>query len=98
MYREQSYGIGECNLFRGLSIDDRPDFEEKLNWVCNNIHLGLDKLLDSCREFPSIQFALEQAFLSLNASNPYLLFENDFSAKEGGISINGLVWMGDEVL
>jgi len=21
-------GVGECGLFRGLSIDDRPDYEE----------------------------------------------------------------------
>ena len=31
-------GIGECGLFRGLSIDDKPDYEEKLQWVCNHIH------------------------------------------------------------
>ena len=38
-------GIGECGLFRGLSIDDRPDYEEKLQWVCANIHLGKEKIL-----------------------------------------------------
>ena len=32
-------GIGECGLFRGLSIDDRPDYEDKLKWVCNNIDI-----------------------------------------------------------
>ena len=26
-------GIGECGIFRGLSIDDRPDYEEKLDWL-----------------------------------------------------------------
>jgi hypothetical protein len=25
-------GIGECAVFRGLSADDRPDYEEKLRW------------------------------------------------------------------
>ena len=33
-------GIGECGMFRGLSCDDRPDFEDKLDWVCKNIQLG----------------------------------------------------------
>ena len=33
-------GIGECGLLRGLSIDDQPDYEAKLAWVCANIHLG----------------------------------------------------------
>ena len=23
-------GVGECGILRGLSIDDRPDYEEKL--------------------------------------------------------------------
>ena len=31
---ENKTGIGETGLFRGLSIDDRPDYEEKLKWVC----------------------------------------------------------------
>lgn len=29
-------GIGECGMFKGLSIDDRPDFETKLAWTCEN--------------------------------------------------------------
>ena len=28
--KDGSFGIGECGLFRGLSIDDRPDYENKL--------------------------------------------------------------------
>ena len=30
-------GIGETGLFRGLSIDDVANYEEKLMWVCNHI-------------------------------------------------------------
>lgn len=89
-------GIGECGILRGLSIDDVPNYEEKLNWVCNNIHLGLKVLLNDLTEFPSIQFGLEQAFLSLTADNPFILFENNFSIKEAPIPINGLIWMGEE--
>lgn len=89
-------GIGECGILRGLSIDDVPNYEEKLNWVCNNIHLGLEVLLNDLTEFPSIQFGLEQAFLSLTADNPFILFENNFSTKEAPIPINGLIWMGEE--
>ena len=32
-------GIGECSVFRGLSFDDKPDYEQKLQWLCNNINL-----------------------------------------------------------
>ena len=46
---------------RSLSIDDRPDYEEKLKWVCENIHLGEDNY-EKLTEFPSIQFGMEMAF------------------------------------
>ncbi|TMU56293.1 o-succinylbenzoate synthase [Flagellimonas algicola] len=89
-------GIGECGIFRGLSVDDVPHFEQKLAWVCDNIHLGKNTLLAELLEFPSIQFGLEQAYLSLKSSQPLELFTSDFVQKESPISINGLIWMGDE--
>ncbi|WP_349351099.1 MULTISPECIES: o-succinylbenzoate synthase [unclassified Flagellimonas] len=91
-----SFGIGECGILRGLSADDRPDYEEKLVWTCENIQLGKDKLLAELEAFPSIQFGLEQAFLSLASQNPFELFPSDFTKKEAPIPINGLIWMGDE--
>lgn len=93
---EKKQGVGECGLFRGLSIDDRSDYEEKLQWVCNNIHLGLEELLKNTTEFPSIQFGLEQAFLSLKSDDKFELFPSDFTKKQSPISINGLIWMGDK--
>ena len=89
-------GIGECGLLRGLSVDDRPDYEEKLKWVCNNIDLGLEVLLEGLLEFPSIQFGLEMAFRSLESENEFLLFPSAFTKGFDSISINGLVWMGSE--
>lgn len=90
-------GIGECGILRGLSIDDRPDYEEKLQWVCQNIHLGKDKLWSALLEFPSIQFGVEMAFLSLQSNNPFVLFPSKFTEGKESIPINGLIWMGDEV-
>jgi o-succinylbenzoate synthase len=89
-------GIGECGLLRGLSIDDRPDYEDKLNWVCENIHQGKEKLYKNLEEFPSIQMGVETAFLSLKAKTPFDLFPSDFSKGKVTIPINGLVWMGDK--
>jgi o-succinylbenzoate synthase len=89
-------GIGECGLFKGLSSDDVPNYEEKLAWTCNNIHLGLNQLTDVLQEFPSIIFGLEQAFLSLNNENPFELFPSKFTKGEDKIPINGLIWMGDK--
>ncbi len=89
-------GIGECGLFRGLSIDDRPDYEDKLKWVCTNINLGLEVLLEELIEFPSIQFGLEMAFKSLESENTFELFPSKFTKSADSISINGLIWMGSE--
>lgn len=89
-------GIGETGLFRGLSIDDVVNYEEKLIWVCNNINLGLDLLLKELTDFPSIQFGLEQAFLSLLSIHKFELFPSEFTKGNKEIAINGLVWMGDK--
>lgn len=89
-------GIGECGILRGLSVDDRPDYEDKLSWACANIDLGLAKLWDALLEFPSIQFGLEMAFKSVEAESPFVLFPSEFTSGSKTIPINGLVWMGDE--
>lgn len=88
-------GIGECGLLRGLSCDDRPDYEEKLQWVCCNMHLSETELWKQLVEFPSIQFGVEMALLSLASNDPFLLFTSSFTACEKSIVINGLVWMGN---
>ncbi|WP_194767763.1 o-succinylbenzoate synthase [Tamlana sp. I1] len=89
-------GVGECGVFRGLSIDDVPNYEETLKWTCANIHLGLEALLDELIAFPSIQFGLEMAFQSLEAQNKFELFPSEFTQGKANISINGLIWMGSE--
>lgn len=89
-------GIGECGILRTLSVDDRPDYEEKLKWVCENIHLGKDKLWDELIEFPSIQFGVEMAFLSLASKTPFELFPSAFTEGKKSMEINGLVWMGEQ--
>jgi o-succinylbenzoate synthase len=84
-------------MFKGLSIDDRQDFEAKLAWTCEHINLGLDVLLAELIEFPSIQFGLEMAFLSVSRQNKFELFPSDFTKGKDSIPINGLIWMGDPV-
>ncbi|WP_299779752.1 o-succinylbenzoate synthase [uncultured Formosa sp.] len=89
-------GVGECGVFRGLSADDKPDYEEKLQWACNNINLGLEALLAELISFPSIQFGLEMAFKSLAGVTPFTVFSSKFTSGEDAIPINGLIWMGSE--
>lgn len=91
---ENKQGIGECGILRTLSIDDRPDYEDKLQWTCDHIHLGVDALWLALKEFPSIQFGVEMAFKSLDSVTPFLLFPSKFTKNLDAIPINGLVWMG----
>ena len=93
---DQKKGIGECGILRGLSCDDRPDYEEKLAWACANIHIGINQLWEALIEFPSIQFGVEMAFQSLASENPFLLFPSAFTNGLKSIPINGLIWMGNE--
>ena len=95
--------VGECGLFKGLSFDDRPEYEDKLQWVCDHIELGIDDLWNQLREWPSIQFGIEQAFQAMQFNryndnytdklNPDL-YESAFRTGDAGIKTNGLIWMG----
>lgn len=89
-------GYGECGILRGLSIDDRPDYKDKLQWLCENINRDKDELLKELIEFPSIQFGLEMALQSLIAKDPFVLFPSDFTKAKKEIPINGLIWMGEK--
>ncbi len=93
--RDGKTGIGECGLLRGLSVDDRDDYESRLQWVCDNIGLGETVLWESLIEFPSIQFGVETAFRSIDGETPFLLFPSAFTNGQKNIAINGLVWMGE---
>lgn len=84
---------GECGILRTLSADDRPDYEEKLQWVCQNIHLGKETLWKELIEFPSIQFGVEQAFKLIN-SEKNIFYQSSFTEGKNSIPINGLIWMG----
>lgn len=86
-------GVGECAIFRGLSFDDRPDYEEKLQWLCENIQQDYEVLQTHLKDFPSIWFGYEQALLNLkHGGNIY--FPSDFTEGGSPIIINGLIWMG----
>lgn len=95
LQEEGKVGVGECGLLRTLSFDDRPDYEQKLRWLCDHIQEDISFLLSELWEFPSICFGLEQAFRSLQADHPFELFPSDFTLGASSIPINGLIWMGE---
>ena len=94
--------FGEIGLFRGLSFDDQPQFEAKLQSICSQFDLENKNWWEDLREFPSIQFGLEQIHKAKeiyagrkpeDEFNP-ILFPSDFTDGISGIPINGLIWMG----
>ena len=97
LHNEESpeiFGIGECALLKGLSADDRPDFEDKLVEVCNRVNYYVDNL-NHLMEWPSIRFGMETAIQDLETGGCRMLYPSAFTSGKKTILINGLVWMGD---
>lgn len=97
-------GFGECALFRGLSADDRPDYEAKLEEVCRNIDSLFPEFpnishaagLETLRKWSSIRFGVETALADLQNGGKRIIFPSAFPQGGGEIEINGLIWMGDK--
>lgn len=101
------YGIGEAGPLTGLSVDDIPDFEERLNDELAKIEnselpsstegiFDMAKLISS--KMPSVRFGVETALLDLLFGSKKRHFVNKFYDSGAPIQINGLVWMGNSEL
>ena len=101
-----SVGVGECGPLKGLSIDDRDDFEVQLKEMGEKItqlaipnsETEISKFVANNipDNFPSIQFGFELALLDLLHGGKRIIYKNDFSESRKGLAINGLIWMGDK--
>lgn len=87
-------GIGECAPLPELSCDDIPEYEKTLRAVCDRFEQEGAIDYPMMRPYPSMLFGLETALLNLQSGSD-ILFDNDFSRGKVGLTINGLVWMGD---
>ncbi|MBU2644165.1 o-succinylbenzoate synthase [bacterium] len=87
-------GVGECSIIDGLSIDDVPEYDQKLADVCQTVETVATAgvLLDG---WPSIRFGLETALHDLRGSSPFILYPSPFTEGRDSIPINGLIWMGE---
>lgn len=88
------YGLGEINMFKGLSSDDHDGFYKKLEEVQQNPQFFIDGLHVELLDLPSIRFGLEAALLDFQQGKNRMLFPSDFTKGDVGIPINGLIWMG----
>ena len=90
--------IGECGLLKGLSYDDRSNYQDKLKEVCQQINQiasleEIDTLLLNLLNWPSIRFGVEMAFQDLALGGRRKFYDNYFTQGKP-IPINGLIWMG----
>ncbi len=97
-------GYGECGPLKGLSYDDRADFEEQLAQNCQefnnldlqlfswNVPIVLNQLISP--QFPSILFGFETAMLDFLSGGQHVILENEFASGHRSLPINGLIWMG----
>lgn len=86
--------LGECALFKGLSADDVPEYENVLADLCWNINEYKDSYRERFNRFPSIVFGLETAFADLANGCRMRPFPSDFTQGKGEVQINGLIWVG----
>lgn len=84
-------GVGECGLFRGLSCDDTPEYEDMLHKVCKSLRRGFP--YPDLRRFPSIRLGLETALADFKNGGNFTPFPSEFTRGETSIITNGLVWM-----
>mgnify|MGYP001161481629 FL=1 len=81
-------GIGECAPLPGLSIDQFEHIESQLEKVCLRPNYYI-KSKDALKNFPSIRFGLEMAYLDLLNGGG-----QSYYSRYKPININGLIWMG----
>lgn len=92
-------GVGECAPLPDLSCDAGPGYSDVLRRFCDDVERTGQIDYEAMRDYPSMLFGLETAFLDYEKQGT-MLFDTAFSRGEVGIPINGLVWMGnhDEML
>lgn len=88
----EHFGVGEAAIFPGLSPEADDRFFYKLMELQVNVRLG--RKTDLSR-FPSLQFGFEQSIRDFTSGCTGKYFDSPFIKGKSGISINGLVWMGD---
>lgn len=90
------FGIGECSMFPGLSMDDVKGYEKKIEEIVDLINKGWYNFNAPIYAYPSINFALETAMKDLEKNGSKILYPSAFTEGKEPIIINGLIWIGSE--
>lgn len=87
-------GIGECAPLHDLSCEFDAGYADRLAAFCRIIAKEQRVNVELLRDHPSILFGLETAMRHYQQRS-WQLWETPFSGGAEGITINGLIWMGD---
>ncbi len=93
---EGQNAYGECNLFKGLSVDDRDGYEDKLKEVCERLPREGENILSSLQDWPSIAFGVESILFDIKNGCRQIIFPEVFSNNTFSVPTNGLIWMGNQ--
>ncbi|MFZ2487853.1 MAG: o-succinylbenzoate synthase [Anaerolineae bacterium] len=91
--QDDRVGWGECGTVPGLSRDDRADYVEQVQQVCDQLNRGAAWHDLDLRSWPSIAFGLETARLDVARGGRGTLFDTPFARGEAGLVTHGLLWM-----
>ncbi|MBR8535239.1 o-succinylbenzoate synthase [Carboxylicivirga sediminis] len=89
------FGIGECSIIPGLSMDDSLELDVIIADVCTNINDYVQDYHQHLKDVPALRFAIETALKGLQVKHPYELYPSQFTSGNEPIVINGLIWMGE---
>ena len=96
----RTIGRGECAPLLDLSCDamEPAVYNKVLRGFCDQVEQTGEIPYEEMRDYPSMLFGLETAMMdarSKKADRKGILFDTPFARGEQGITINGLVWMGN---
>lgn len=96
----RTIGRGECAPLLDLSCDamEPAVYNKVLRGFCDQVEQTGEIPYEGMRDYPSMLFGLETAMMdarSKKADCKGILFDTPFARGEQGITINGLVWMGN---
>lgn len=96
----RTIGRGECAPLLDLSCDamEPAVYNKVLRGFCDQVEQTGEIPYEEMRDYPSMLFGLETAMMdvrSKKADRKDILFDTPFARGEQGITINGLVWMGN---
>ena len=96
----RTIGRGECAPLLDLSCDamEPAVYNKVLRGFCDQVEQTGEIPYEEMRDYPSMLFGLETAMMDVRsekADRKGILFDTPFARGEQGITINGLVWMGN---